>query len=227
MSLKRRLETILNNIEKTKQSSSINNEILLVAATKTRPLSTIEEVYSLGVRQIGENRIQEAVSKFDSFETMPEITRRFIGHLQSNKINKFLKLFDTIDSIDTFKLANKINSKIANENRTIDGLIEVNTSGDKTKKGFEPKLTDDLIQCIHMKNIKINGLMTLGPFSRDPKETRASFVRLRKFLDVLNKELGEEKLTSLSMGMSGDYEIAIEEGSTMIRVGTSLFGIRR
>ena len=227
MSLKRRLETILNNIEKTKQSSSINNEILLVAATKTRPLSKIEEVYSLGVRQIGENRIQEAVSKFDSFETMPEITRRFIGHLQSNKINKFLKLFDTIDSIDTFKLANKINSKIANENRTIDGLIEVNTTGDKTKKGFEPELTDDLIKCIHMKNIKINGLMTLGPFSQDPKETRASFVRLRKFLDVLNKELGEEKLTSLSMGMSGDYEIAIEEGSTMIRVGTSLFGIRQ
>mgnify|MGYP001341207286 CR=1 FL=1 len=89
MSLKRRLETILNNIEKTKQSSSINNEILLVAATKTRPLSKIEEVYSLGVRQIGENRIQEAVSKFDSFETMPEITRRFIGHWKEGRMHGY------------------------------------------------------------------------------------------------------------------------------------------
>ena len=227
MKLKSSLETILNNIERAKQKSSLNEEIIVVAATKTRPFALIEEVYSLGIRHIGENRIQEAVSKFDSFKDMPKITRRFIGHLQSNKINKFIKLFDTIDSIDSYKLVRKIDLKIEDENRSMEGLVEINTSGDKTKKGFKPVLLDELLQCFNIKNIKVKGLMTLGPFSQDTSETRTSFVRLRKFLDVLNKELGDEKLTCLSMGMSGDYQIAIEEGSTMIRVGTSLFGTRQ
>ena len=227
MKLKSSLETILNNIERAKQKSSLNEEIIVVAATKTRPFALIEEVYSLGIRHIGENRIQEAVSKFDSFKDMPKITRRFIGHLQSNKINKFIKLFDTIDSIDSYKLVRKIDLKIENEKRSMEGLVEINTSGDKTKKGFKPVLSDELLQCFNVKNIKVKGLMTLGPFSQDTSETRTSFVRLRKFLDVLNKELGDEKLTCLSMGMSGDYQIAIEEGSTMIRVGTSLFGTRQ
>tara|TARA_B100001093_G_scaffold430022_1_gene425547 strand:- start:760 stop:1443 length:684 start_codon:yes stop_codon:yes gene_type:complete len=227
MKLKSSLETILNNIERAKQKSSLNEEIIVVAATKTRPFALIEEVYSLGIRHIGENRIQEAVSKFDSFKDMPKITRRFIGHLQSNKINKFIKLFDTIDSIDSYKLVRKIDLKIEDENRSMEGLVEINTSGDKTKKGFKPVLSDELLQCFNVKNIKVKGLMTLGPFSQDTGETRTSFVRLRKFLDVLNKELGDEKLTCLSMGMSGDYQIAIEEGSTMIRVGTSLFGTRQ
>ena len=227
MKLKSSLETILNNIERAKQKSSLNEEIVVVAATKTRPFALIKEVYSLGIRHIGENRIQEAVSKFDSFKNMPKITRRFIGHLQSNKINKFIKLFDTIDSIDSYKLVRKIDIKIENEKRSMEGLVEINTSGDKTKKGFKPVLSDELLQCFNVKNIKVKGLMTLGPFSQDTGETRTSFVRLRKFLDVLNKELGDEKLTCLSMGMSGDYQIAIEEGSTMIRVGTSLFGTRQ
>lgn len=227
MKLKSSLETILNNIERAKQKSSLNKEIVVVAATKTRPFALIKEVYSLGIRHIGENRIQEAVSKFDSFKNMPKITRRFIGHLQSNKINKFIKLFDTIDSIDSYKLVRKIDLKIEDENRSMEGLVEINTSGDKTKKGFKPVLSDELLQCFNVKNIKVKGLMTLGPFSQDTGETRTSFVRLRKFLDVLNKELGDEKLTCLSMGMSGDYQIAIEEGSTMIRVGTSLFGTRQ
>jgi pyridoxal phosphate enzyme (YggS family) len=227
MKLKSSLETILNNIERAKQKSSLNEEIVVVAATKTRPFALIKEVYSLGIRHIGENRIQEAVSKFDSFKNMPKITRRFIGHLQSNKINKFIKLFDTIDSIDSYKLVRKIDLKIEDENRSMEGLVEINTSGDKTKKGFKPVLSDELLQCFNVKNIKVKGLMTLGPFSQDTSETRTSFVRLRKFLDVLNKELGDEKLTCLSMGMSGDYQIAIEEGSTMIRVGTSLFGTRQ
>jgi len=227
MKLKSSLETILNNIERAKQKSTVNEEIVVVAATKTRPFALIKEVYSLGIRHIGENRIQEAVSKFDSFKDMPKITRRFIGHLQSNKINKFIKLFDTIDSIDSYKLVRKIDLKIENENRRMEGLVEINTSGDKTKKGFKPVLSDELLQCFNVKNIKVKGLMTLGPFSQDTSETRASFVLLRKFLDVLNKELGDEKLTCLSMGMSGDYQIAIEEGSTMIRVGTSLFGTRQ
>jgi len=224
MGLKNSLEEILNNIERAKQNSSTKN-VTIVAATKTQPFSLIEEVYSLGVRHIGENRIQEAVSKFGTFEKMPKITRRFIGHLQSNKINKFIQHFDTIDSIDSFGLANKINTKI--DNRKIVGLVEVNTSGDKNKKGFKPIISDELIQCLHFDNLYIDGLMTLGPYSQDPLETRKAFVKLRNFLDTVNSELGFEKLTHLSMGMSGDYQIAVEEGSTMIRVGTALFGKRQ
>ena len=112
MGLKSSLEIILNEIERAQQKSSTNKEVILVAASKTRPFSLIKEVYSLGIRHIGENRIQEAAAKFESFNKMPDLTRRVIGHLQSNKINKFIEFFDTIDSIDSFKLANKINTKI-------------------------------------------------------------------------------------------------------------------
>jgi len=226
MDLKSSLEIILNEIERAQQKSSKNKEVILVAASKTRPFGLIKDVYSLGIRHIGENRIQEAVGKFESFEKMPDLTRRFIGHLQSNKINKFIELFDTIDSIDSFKLANKINTKIENKKKQLRGFIEINTSGDKNKKGFKPVLSDEIIKCLHLKNLTIDGLMTLGPYSQNEQETRKAFVDLRKCLDLLNNEIGYEKLTHLSMGMSGDYQIAIQEGSSMVRVGTSLFGKR-
>jgi len=227
MIIENNLRNILSAIESSKKNSSQNQDITLVAATKTQPFHLIEEVYSLGVLHIGENRIQEAVTKFNSFSSMPKLTRRFIGHLQSNKINKFIDLFDTIDSIDSYKLANKINNKSQLLNKPIVGLIEINTSGDKNKSGFKPVLTDDLVKSINLDNINITGLMTLGPFSQNEQDTRKAFVDLRKFLDLLNKECGSEKLTELSMGMSGDFTIAIEEGSTMVRVGTSLFGARQ
>ena len=227
MIIENNLRNILSAIESSKKNSSQNQDITLVAATKTQPFHLIEEVYSLGVLHIGENRIQEAVTKFNSFSSMPKLTRRFIGHLQSNKINKFIDLFDTIDSIDSYKLANKINNKSQLLNKPIVGLIEINTSGDKNKSGFKPVLTDDLVKSINLDNINISGLMTLGPFSQNEQDTRKAFVDLRKFLDLLNKECGSEKLTELSMGMSGDFTIAIEEGSTMVRVGTSLFGARQ
>ena len=169
MGLKSSLDEILKNIERAKRNTFTKKDVILVAATKTRSFNQINQVYSLGIRHIGENRIQEAEGKFESFEEMPKITRRFIGHLQSNKINKFIKLFDTIDSIDSYRLANKINTRI--EQRKLTGLIEVNTSGDKNKNGFKPELSDELIQCLYLNNLNINGLMTLGPFSQDPKET--------------------------------------------------------
>jgi len=226
MSIEKNLHHILSEIEKTKRNSNCTQSVTLVAATKTQPFHLIRNVYSLGVSHIGENRIQEAASKFESFANMPNITRRFIGHLQSNKINKFMSLFDTIDSIDSYKLANKINTKAEQLRKPLIGLIEINTSGDKSKKGFKPLLTDEIIKCLHLDHLNINGLMTLGPYSQNPTDTRRAFVDLRKFLDQVNKEFGSEKLTELSMGMSGDFITAIEEGSTMVRVGTSLFGAR-
>ena len=227
MNIEKNLHHIVDTIEKTKQENELSYDITIVAATKTQPFSLIEKIYSLGINNIGENRIQEAVSKFGTFKDMPNIVRRFIGHLQSNKVNKFLEMFDTIDSIDSSKLANKINNKAATLKKSIPALLEINTSGDKNKKGFSPKLSDDIIHCMNLDHININGLMTLGPFSRDEDETRQAFVDLRKFSDTLNKEHGGEKLTNLSMGMSGDYVIGIQEGSTMVRVGTSLFGPRK
>jgi hypothetical protein len=125
MSIENNLHNILSAIKSSKKNSSQNQEVTLVAATKTQPFRLVEEVYSLGVLHIGENRIQEAVTKFKSFSSMPNITRRFIGHLQSNKINKFIDLFDTIDSIDSYKLANKINNKAELLNKPIVGLANL------------------------------------------------------------------------------------------------------
>ena len=226
MALSENLNKIIETLKATQRKSGATQKVTIVAATKTQPFSIIEKTYSLGVHHIGENRIQEAAAKFKSFENMPKITKRFIGHLQTNKVNKFFDMFDTIDSIDSFKLANKINNKAKDANKSIPALLEINTSGDENKKGFKPKVCDQIIRCLNLDNLNVSGLMTLGPLTRDIQRTRKAFVDLRKFSDSLNKELGSEALIDLSMGMSGDYTIGVEEGSTMIRVGTSLFGAR-
>ena len=202
-----------------------NSHITIVAATKTQPFSTIKQCYDLGISCIGENRVQEAEKKFESFEKMPDIQRRFIGHLQRNKVKKCLKLFDTIDSIDSFKLAKKI-SKTANQlDKTVIGLIEINTSKEPQKKGFNVENIDEIIACLNLSNLEIKGLMTLGPNTKEIKEIRESFSKLRSLKDQINADYNKG-LTELSMGMSGDYDIAIEEGSTMVRLGTVLFGSR-
>ena len=150
-----------------------------------------------------------------------------IGHLQSNKINKALTLFNTIDSIDSISLGKKIALKTEKNNQNIETLIEINTSGEENKFGF--KLEDDqsILECIEIKNLNVRGLMTIGPNTKDIKKTQNAFNSLRKTKENLNRQLpANKRLAELSMGMSGDYDIAIKEGSTMIRLGTALFGKR-
>ena len=226
MSLKENLLNIQDRINSAIYRSGEKRAVELVAVTKTHPFKTIEESFQCGIQSIGENRVQEATQKFKSFKDMPGLTRRFIGHLQMNKVNKCLSLFDTVDSIDSLRLAKKIDNQSKNLNKKTTTLLEVNTSGEEQKQGFLPTNIEDMVSAINLKNIVVEGIMTIGPNTKNKKETREAFVTLRKTKETLNAELGMERLTHLSMGMSGDFEVGIEEGSTMVRLGTALFGSR-
>ena len=224
MSLENKIKEVLGKIETARKTSPFNQKVDLIAATKTRDISQIQDCYNLGVLNIGENRIQEAEKKFAEFPGFNQLKKRFIGHLQTNKVNKCLRLFDTIDSVDSLKLAKKINSS-STEKKT-ECLIEINTSKEPQKHGFNPIISEDLISCFTLKNLEIVGLMTVGPYTSEEKRTRIAFKLLRKLKEDINSELGEHKIKELSMGMTGDFEIGVQEGSTMVRVGTGIFGAR-
>ena len=227
MSLKENLLSIQDRINSAIYRSGETRAVEVVAVTKTHPFKTIEESFQCGILSIGENRVQEAMQKFKSFKDMPELTRRFIGHLQTNKVNKCLSLFDTVDSIDSLRLAKKIDNQSKNLNKKTTTLLEVNTSGEAQKQGFSPINIEDMVSAINLKNIVVEGIMTIGPNTKNKQKTREAFVTLRKLKETINAELGVERLTHLSMGMSGDFEVGIEEGSTMVRLGTALFGERK
>ena len=224
MALDQNVRLVFDKINNAKKRSPYNQNVELIAATKTRDIFQIQTCYELGISSIGENRIQEAEKKLKELPSFSSIKKRFIGHLQTNKVNKCLRLFDTIDSVDTLKLAEKINS--SPQPQKTECLIEINTSGESQKKGFKPNLSKELISCFSLENLGIVGLMTIGPYTTSEKEIRGAFKMLRVFKDQINQELGENKLTELSMGMSNDFELGIEEGSTMVRVGTGIFGPR-
>ena len=224
MALDQNVRLLFDKINDAKKRSPHNQNVELIAATKTRDIFQIQACFDLGISSIGENRIQEAEKKLKELPSFNSIKKRFIGHLQTNKVNKCLRLFDTVDSVDTLKLAKKINSSF--QRPKTECLIEINTSGELQKKGFKPKLSKELISCFSLENLDIVGLMTIGPYTTSEKEIRDSFQTLRVFKDQINQEFGENKLTELSMGMSNDFELGIEEGSTMVRVGTGIFGPR-
>ena len=223
MSLKDIIKSIQSKIESAQKRGGFSHPVQLMAVTKTRPFSLIEKCYDAGITVIGENRIQEASKKFTSFDSMPHLSKRFIGHLQSNKVNKCLELFDTIDSVGSVKLLKRISNTASHHERTIHVLLEINTSAETQKHGFLPDQLDEIRECFKIPNIKIEGLMTVGPLTTDKKKIRNSFIQLRELKDTIN----QPGLNELSMGMSGDYEIAVEEGSTMVRLGSALFGLRK
>ena len=227
MILKDNLDSIKTKIELAKQRGGFDRPVQLIAVTKTHPFSTIKTCYDIGITSIGENRLQEATQKFESFEAMPNLERRFIGHLQSNKVKKCLEMFDTVDSVDSLKLAKKISNAALNCGKKISVLLQVNTSGEGQKYGFLPNQTSEIQTCFEEPNIDIVGLMTVGPLTNDKAQLRDSFIQLRELMHMINQYSQKPKLTELSMGMSGDYEMAVEEGSTMVRLGTALFGKRK
>ena len=228
MSLFDRVQEVRENIQKALQSSNRKNRVTLVAATKTQDIKLVKECIENGIVNIGENRVQEAHEKLSQLQTnTSQCVKRMIGHLQSNKINKALSIFDTIDSIDTVSLAKKISAKIENKDQNIQTLLEINTSYEQNKFGFLPEDNEGMLESIELTNINVRGLMTLGPNTNNVTEIERSFSRLRKTKEKLNKQLPKElQLTELSMGMSGDYEVAIRQGSTMVRLGSALFGSR-
>ena len=228
MSLFDRVQEVRENIQKALQASNRKNRVTLVAATKTQDIKFVKECIENGIVNIGENRVQEAHEKLSQLQTnASQCVKRMIGHLQSNKINKALSIFDTIDSIDTVSLAKKISAKIENKDQNIQTLLEINTSYEQNKFGFLPEDNEGMLESIELTNINVRGLMTLGPNTNNATEIERSFSRLRKTKEKLNKQLPKElPLTELSMGMSGDYEIAIRQGSTMVRLGSALFASR-
>ena len=229
MNIKDNVESVKEQIVSAQQRSGNKRPIKIVAITKTHPASIIIKARQAGLDTIGENRVQEAEDKFSEItEILPNITKRLVGHLQSNKINKALKIFDTIDSIDSLKLAGKIGSKAVSINRTIPVLLEINTSSESTKFGFVQDNIEEMLACFEISGIEIQGLMTIGPLTSDIKRIRDAFISLRELHNSIKRQhsKSEANFTELSMGMSGDFEIAVEEGATMVRLGTVLFGQR-
>lgn len=219
------MKTITQKLKKLQASLPKNKNIKLVVVTKTRTPKEIKEAISAGASSIGENRVQEAEKKFSNIINLNNIEKRLIGNLQSNKANKAVGLFDVIDTVDSEKIAKKISNAAKKINKIQRVLVQINSSGEKAKSGFMLGEKDKIQRCAENKNIKIEGLMTMGPNTKNKKEIEKAFKRTKEFFDLLNKSDNLEMKT-LSMGMSGDYRIAIEQGSTAIRVGSAIFGPR-
>ncbi len=226
--IKENYNSIIENVEKAKERSGRKNDtVSIMAVTKTKGLDVVELAYSAGFRLFGENRIQEASEKFENFYN--DANLHIIGHLQSNKVKKAVEISSCIQSVDRLKIAKMINKFCIDFSKNIDIYLEYNTSGEESKSGF---INDDdffrtLEEIMQMENISIKGLMTIGPLSSNETEIRKSFTYLRNLRDKVNIKYPDANIDGLSMGMSGDYEIAVEEGATLIRVGTALFGSRQ
>ena len=204
--------------------------ITLMAVSKTFPAEAILEAYSAGVRVFGENRVQEFAAKAGPLRELGGAVFHFIGHLQSNKAAVAAELFDAVDSIDSVKLAEKLNAAAAELGKTLSVLIEINVGGEEAKSGLamgSGELGKILIQTEDWKNLSVQGLMTVPPYAEDPEEARPYFRQLREICDkIAARHLPRVSMDVLSMGMSHDFEVAIEEGSTCVRVGTAIFGNR-
>jgi pyridoxal phosphate enzyme (YggS family) len=198
--------------------------IRIVAVSKTFPASDIQEAISQGITLFGENRVQEAKEKAGTLEGDYEL--HLIGHLQSNKAKDAVRLFSLIHSIDKFETAEKVNREAAAIDKVQDVLIQVNTSGETTKSGINPDETESFYQKINnLQNLRLIGLMTIGPMTDNVEKVREAFAQLAFLKDELNKNAGTD-LHELSMGMSGDFEIAVQEGATLVRIGSAIFGKR-
>jgi pyridoxal phosphate enzyme (YggS family) len=201
------------------------DEVDLVAVSKTQPVEKIQEAVDAGLCIFGENRVQEA---FEKAPALPkELNWHLIGHLQRNKIRKALNLFSLIQGIDSLHLARAIDRIAAEMQICPRILLEVNVSGEASKFGFAPENLQLCIdELIALRHIKIEGLMTMAPLSPNPEDSRPYFARLLKMRDQL-AQMTHLLLPTLSMGMSGDYEVAVEEGATLVRIGSALFGERQ
>jgi pyridoxal phosphate enzyme (YggS family) len=224
-SIKENLLKVKERIEKAAQKAGRDpGEVKLVAVSKTVEVARIKEAIEAGVAILGENYVQEAQKKIEGIGR--SISWHFIGHLQSNKAKYAIRLFDMIHSVDSIPLAEELNRRAEKEGRAMGVMIEVNLSGETTKFGTEEvKAFDIARRVVHLSHLSLEGLMTMPPYFDDPELSRPYYVRLRQLKE---KIAGEGiPLKDLSMGMSNDFEVAIEEGATYVRVGTAIFGERK
>jgi pyridoxal phosphate enzyme (YggS family) len=204
------------------------DEISLLAVSKTFPPEFIAQAAEAGIRQFGENRVQEAETKIPSLRKIQGLEWHLIGHLQTNKAARATELFNVIHSVDSVKLAAKLNQASIEMGKTLSVLVQVDLGDEETKFGAEPGQIHELVEATtKFGGLRLNGLMTIPPFFDDPEEARPYFVRLRELRDTLDSEQpGCLGLKHLSMGMSHDFEQAIQEGATILRIGTAIFGQR-
>lgn len=226
-SIKDNIDIVLNNVSSSCQKTGRNEkEVTLVAVSKTKPKEMIEEAYSLGIRDFGENYVQELTEKYDLLPK--DIRWHMIGHLQTNKIKYIIDKVYMIHSVDTVHLAEAISKEAVKRSITVKILLEVNVADETTKFGFtSDNLLENYKSIMKLPGIDICGLMTSAPYVEDAEENRQYFVELRSLMiDLKDKGLYNKDKYWLSMGMTGDYKVAVEEGADLIRVGTGIFGAR-
>jgi len=225
--VKENLLIVENRIkEACKRCGRDRSEVTLIAVSKTKPADMIREAYQWGIRDFGENKVQEIC---DKYEQLPDDIRwHMIGHLQRNKVKQVIDKAVLIHSVDSVRLAEQIEEEAAKKEICVDILLEVNVADEESKFGFRLEETEQAIRDISVfPHISIKGLMTIAPFVENSEQNRPVFKELNQFyVDMQRKNIDNVNMNMLSMGMTGDYEIAIEEGATLVRVGTGIFGTR-
>lgn len=202
------------------------SEVTLVAVSKTKPVETLQEAYDQGVRVFGENKVQEIREKYEALPK--DIEWHMIGHLQTNKVKYIVDKVRLIHSVDSLRLAEVIEKEAEKQNRIMDILLEVNVAEEESKFGLKTEEVLPLAEKIaELSHIRLRGLMTIAPFVENPEKNRTIFANLHKlYVDIKEKNIDNDTVSILSMGMTNDYEVAIEEGATMVRIGTGIFGAR-
>ena len=225
--LKENLANVEKNIEQAcKNAGRSRDEVTLIAVSKTKPIEMLQEIYDENIRDFGENKVQELCSKMEQLPS--DIRWHMIGHLQRNKVKYIVGKVELIHSVDTYRLAEEINIQAKKQNVIVPILVEVNIAHEESKFGISAEDAILLVEDISkLENIRIKGLMTIAPYVENPEDNRLYFRKIKQLsVDITNKNIDNVSMEILSMGMTGDYEVAIEEGATMVRVGTGIFGAR-
>ena len=225
--LKENLANVEKNIEQAcKNAGRSRDEVTLIAVSKTKPVEMLQEIYDENIRDFGENKVQELCSKMEQLPS--DIRWHMIGHLQRNKVKYIVGKVELIHSVDTYRLAEEINIQAKKQNVIVPILVEVNIAHEESKFGISAEDAILLVEEISkLENIRIKGLMTIAPYVENPEDNRLYFRKIKQLsVDITNNNIDNVFMEILSMGMTGDYMVAIEEGATMVRVGTGIFGER-
>ena len=221
------IKQVEDNIAKAcERANRDRSEVTLICVSKTKPASMVEEAYKTGQRNFGENKVQEIN---DKYPILPDdIKWHLIGHLQRNKVKYIINKVHLIHSVDSIRLAEQIQHEAEKAGKVMNILVQVNVANEDTKFGLQVSETEDVVREIaKMPNVHICGLMTIAPFTDDPETNRVFFRKLKQLsVDIKSKNIDNVSMDCLSMGMTGDYQVAIEEGATLVRVGTGIFGER-
>ena len=221
------LAQVQKNIEESCRNVNRDpGEVTLIAVSKTKPVEMLREAYDAGARVFGENKVQEIVDKYDHMPS--DVKWHMIGHLQRNKVKYIVDKVAMIHSVDSFRLAETIEKEAAKKNVTVPILIEVNVAQEESKYGLKPEeVLPFIVEIADFSHIQIKGLMTIAPYVENAEENREIFRELKKLsVDIAAKNINNVTMSVLSMGMTGDYLVAVQEGATMVRVGTGIFGAR-